>query len=201
MGTCVDFRRPFFIAPSSASLSHNPLVCSSFQLADLDLALSSSALRITVTQSQLPSQVCSATLVCSFISAREPRPGCPLWCYSLEAASCWESETMTVTVVSLELGLQDHAAPYPDFRKLLSQEGCVYCNCWLQGRHSHQSSPTQIHDLKFDTEKKLSIRSKGTGQQLNTQHRFATLKCIKYEKVIFFLSKKNPSPAFRASDT
>lgn len=30
MGTCVNFRRPFFIAPSSGSLSHNPLVCSSF---------------------------------------------------------------------------------------------------------------------------------------------------------------------------
>lgn len=88
MGTCVDFRRPFVTAPSSASLSHNPLVCSTFQLADLDLALSSSALRITVTQSQLPSQACSATLVCSITSAREPGPGCPLWCYSLEVASC-----------------------------------------------------------------------------------------------------------------
>lgn len=131
MGTCVNFRRPFFIAPSSGSLSHNPLVCSSFQLAHLDLALGSSALRITVTQSQLPRQACSATLVCSFISAG-PGPGCPLWCYSLEAASCWETETMTVA--NCFPWLQGHAAHYPDFWKLFSQEGYVCCQLLIAGQ-------------------------------------------------------------------
>lgn len=97
MGTCADLRSTFFVPPSSGPLSHNALVCSSFQLEDR--ARHSSVLGLTDTQSQLPSKACSAWLACSFLSASRPGPGCLYSvCYSRQLPPAEKLGKRTVAI-------------------------------------------------------------------------------------------------------